>query len=123
MRLRLPSGHYLYFVAQVKRELRSAASAPGRDVEAVVLQLEKALERTMFDYEVGADIRPDHVFLVVLGSISKDARAFLEERVRADKRRKVLILQRREILALCRTHGLPIEAQARIRRYLTHHAP
>ena len=40
-----------------------------------MLQLEKALERTMFDDEVGAEVRPDHAFLIVLGSISKDARA------------------------------------------------
>jgi hypothetical protein len=119
MRLRLPTGHCLYFVAQVKRELRSTTAMPDKDVEAVILQIEKALEKTMFDYEVGADVRPDHAFLIVLGSVSKDARLFLEERISADKRRRVLVIQRSEILELCRSYGLPLDAQSEIRRYLT----
>jgi hypothetical protein len=122
MKLRLPSGHTLYFVAQVKKHaIRSSTARVSVDVEAVILQLEKSTEKKVFDYEFDAEVRPDHAYLVVLGRMSKDARLFLEERIAAEKRRKILIVDKEDLLGLCKQYGLPLDAQAAIRQYITEH--
>lgn len=119
MKLRLPSGHVLYFVAQVKKKtLRSSTRNVASDIESILLQLEKSLEKKIFDYDLDSEVRPDHAYLVVLGSISKDSRVFLEERISAEKRRKILILNRDDLIQLCQKYGLPLEAQAEIKKCL-----
>ncbi|MFI0606697.1 MAG: hypothetical protein ACH37Z_02260 [Anaerolineae bacterium] len=119
MRLRLPTGHALYLVAQLKKgAIKSSTGAPTHDIMAIINQLEKALDKTVFDYDTNTHIRPDHAYLIATGQITKDARLFLEEHISSGKRRRVMYLDGDDILELCRKNGLPLECQIKIRQTL-----
>ena len=124
MKLLLPSEHELYFVAQVKKgPLRSCARSGSSNIAAILLQLETALDKATFDYDSNVQVRPDHAFLVILGTVSQSARLLLEEKISLEKKRRILILDRSNLASLYRKHGLSLEAHVAIRRFLDGRRP
>mgnify|MGYP001065928459 CR=1 FL=1 len=108
MKWQLPTGHFLYFAAQVKAgDIIYGVSKPNQNVEKLLTEARMALEKTSFDPEINRDVRVDHVFIVASGSINEGARSYLFERISEEKRRNLLFLDRDGILGLARQFGLP----------------
>ena len=66
MKIQLPTGHWLYFSAQVKKgDIRYGTKAQKDNVEAVLTQTHSQLEWEMPDSEMGINVKPDHILLIV----------------------------------------------------------
>jgi len=108
MKLQLPTGHFIYFAAQVKAgNIAYGISKPSRNIENLLTEARMAFEKTFVDPEINRDVRVDHVFVVASGSINEGARSYLLERISEEKRRKMLFLDRDDIIGLTRRFGLP----------------
>jgi hypothetical protein len=115
LKLRLPTGHLLYFVVQVKKQrLYGGVRAPSASAEKVLLQLSAALHKRVFDYDANLQVLPDHVYLILVGGAAKGAVQLIEEKISELTRRDVLVIYREALLELCRTYGLPRDALSRI---------
>lgn len=77
MRYRLPTGHYIYLGAQVKK---------GK------------LERPVLDPETNRKSLLDHVFIICSGKITKQAKEWLENCLDTEGRRRILFMDREELL-------------------------
>lgn len=115
MKCRLPTGHFLYFAAQVKAgDIIYGISKPNQNVEQLLTEARMALEKTIFDPEINRDVRVDHVFIVASGNINEGARNYLLERISEEKRRNLLFLDCEDIIGLARQFGLPEVEQGAI---------
>lgn len=108
MKWQLPTGHYLYFAAQVKAgNIIYGISKPNQNVEQLLTEARMALEKTIYDPEINRDVRVDHVFIVASGNINEGARKYLLERISEEKRRNLLFLDCEDIIGLACQFGLP----------------
>jgi hypothetical protein len=116
----LPTGHWLYFAAQVKKKdlIYSPAETDNKEnIEKVITQLNMAFDHEMFDPETGTKILPDHVLLVATGSINEGAREHLANALSRDKRRRILFWSGELIMERVLKLGLPEGCQLAISRY------
>lgn len=108
MKWQLPTGHFLYFAAQVKAgDIIYGISKPNQNVEKLLTEARMAFEKTFFDPEINRDVRVDHVFIVASGHINEGARSYLLERISEEKRRNLLFLDCDDVIGLARQFGLP----------------
>lgn len=101
MKYKLPTGHFIYFGAQVKKDKIDAA---GRDltsnISGVLAQVRMALDHPIFDPETNRKHLLDHVFIISANDITKQARALLIEHLDAAARRHIIFMDREELLDL-----------------------
>jgi len=108
MKWQLPTGHFLYFAAQVKAgDIIYGISKPNQNVEKLLTEARMAFEKTIFDPEINRDVRIDHMFIVASGNINEGARSYLLERIAEEKRRNLLFLDCDDVIGLARQFGLP----------------
>ena len=68
MKFRLPTGHFLNLVAQVKKgDIKSSSKEPSKEIEKILTEIRPAFNKRVFDDEVGKFFKPHHVFLVSTG--------------------------------------------------------
>lgn len=118
-KLRLPTGHWLYFAAQVKTGPISYSSRePSKNIEEILTQVRMAFGKRMFDFETNSSHLPDHVFLIASGRIVEGARAYLCEQLSDARWQRILFWDSNLIIERCEERGLPRGVQLEIRRYL-----
>jgi hypothetical protein len=109
MKLKLPTGHYLYFVAQIK-----TSNIASSHIDDILSQLNRAYNKKIFDYDINKNLRTDHVFLIYVGHITEDARTYLNEQLEFEERRGILIIDRMQLIRLYSQYGLPVSVQDKI---------
>ncbi|MGY5875484.1 MAG: hypothetical protein RTU30_07045 [Candidatus Thorarchaeota archaeon] len=111
MKFQLPTGHWLYFSAQVKTgDIRAQSSAQKDYVEQVLQQASIQLNWEMPDPELGINVKPSHVLLITSGSITEAAKQYIFRHSMFDNR-QLLVLEREALIRLCDEYGLPESVQ------------
>jgi hypothetical protein len=101
MKYQLPTTHYLYFAAQVKKDkLDSAASSSDSNIGRVLNQINMVLKHPIWDPETNKRVLVDHVFIISAGEITKQAKAWLGQHLDLDSRRQVIFMDRDDLLNL-----------------------
>jgi hypothetical protein len=99
MKYQLPTGHWLYFCAQIKREKIDASGAGGgKNVANVLAQARMAFEHPIFDPDTNRKVPLDHMFIISAGEITRAARDWLGERLDTGQRRQIIFMDRDEFL-------------------------
>jgi hypothetical protein len=99
MKYQLPTSHYLYFCAQVKKDKIDSNNASGaKNVSSVLTQARMAIDHPIFDPESNRKVLLDHLFLISAGEITKAARTWLIEQLDASQRRHIVFMDRDEFL-------------------------
>lgn len=115
----LPTGHFLYFAAQVKvGEIKYSSSKKGKNIENILTQLRMAFEREIFDCETNIKTLPDHIFLVSTGFIAEGAKEYLYQTITAEKKRRIMIWEGQYILERIMKEGLPPGCQIEVKKYI-----
>ena len=96
----LPTGHWLYFGLQVKIGKVDASGRSAANVAELLNQTKMMLGHEVFDPETNRRVLVDHVYLVSSGTITKQARNWLGQRLDAGQRRSVMFIDREDILDL-----------------------
>jgi hypothetical protein len=101
MKFSLPTGHVIYFSAQVKKD---KIDASGRDItkniSGILAQAKMALDYPIFDTETNRKHLVDHVFLISASYITKPARKLLIEHLDKEARRHIIFMDKNELLDL-----------------------
>ncbi|MFD5856086.1 hypothetical protein [Streptomyces chartreusis] len=111
MRLRLPSGHFIYFGIQAKKDKLDASGYPKRgsaNITEIINQARMALEHPVFDPDVNRQVLIDHVYIVAGGEITKQARALIVTSLDISQRRTLMFMDRVDILDLYTVTNLPV---------------
>jgi hypothetical protein len=91
MKYQLPTSHWIYFCAQIKKDKIDSSGASGNNNVATVLnQARMAIDHPIFDPEANRKVLLDHVLLISAGEITKAARAWLVEQLDAGQRRHII---------------------------------
>ena len=99
MKYQLPTGHWLYFCAQVKREKIDASGSGGsNNVATVLTQAKMAIDHPIFDPDANRKVLLDHIFVVSAGEITRAAKTWLIEHLDAGQRRHIIFMDRDEFL-------------------------
>lgn len=99
MKYQLPTGHWLYFCAQIKREKLDASGSGGdRNVANVLTQAKMAFDNPIFDPDTNRKVLLDHMFIISAGEITKAAKAWLGEHLDTGQRRQIIFMDRDEFL-------------------------
>lgn len=99
MKFQLPTGHWLYFGAQIKRGKLDASGSSGDANTATVLnQVRMAIDHPIFDPDIGRKVLVDHVFVISAGQITRAARSWLVENLDQAQRRTIIFMDRDEFL-------------------------
>jgi hypothetical protein len=119
MKYQIPTGHWLYFSAQVKKgDINSNASQLNKNINHVLNQTYTQLEWEMPDTEANSLVKPDHILLIVSGNITESAKRFIFDHD-LYKRKKVLLWEKEKIIRLCDEKGLPEQAQNKIIKFIS----
>ena len=101
MKYRLPTGHWIYFAAQIKRDKLDAKGASGGTNMATVLnQVRMAIDHPVFDPDTGRKVLIDHVYVISAAEITRAARSWLVETLDTSQRRQIIFMDRDEFLGL-----------------------
>lgn len=99
MKFQLPTGHWLYFCAQIKKDKIDAKGVTGgTNVAEILNQAKMAMGNALFDPDANRKVLLDHIFLISAGEITRQARAWLVERLDQEQRRHVIFMDRDEFL-------------------------
>jgi hypothetical protein len=99
MKYQLPTGHWIYFCAQIKREKIDASGSGGRNNVATVLtQAKMAIDHPIFDPDANRKVLLDHVFVISAGEITRAARTWVIEQLDNGQRRHIIFMDRNEFL-------------------------
>jgi hypothetical protein len=99
MKFQLPTSHWLYFCAQVKKDkIDSSGTGGSHNVATVLTQARMAIDHPIFDPEANRKVLLDHLFLISAGEITRGARTFLVEKLDAGQRRHIIFMDRDEFL-------------------------
>jgi hypothetical protein len=99
MKFRLPTGHFLYFAIQAKKDkLDSAGIGKHTNITEIKNQVQMALSHPIFDSDVNQKVLVDHVFVVCGGEITKQARNLLGGQLDQEARRQTIFMDREELL-------------------------
>ncbi len=98
MKFQLPTGHWLYFCAQVKRVKIDAKGESGGNVTEVLNQARMAFDHQIFDPDLNKKVLLDHLFIISASSITRAAKAWLADRLDQNQRRQVIFMEREELL-------------------------
>ncbi len=99
MKYQLPTSHWLYFCAQVKKDKIDSNNASGsKNVANILSQARMAIDHPIFDPEANRKVLLDNLFLISAGEITKAARSWLIEQLDAGQRRHIIFMDRDEFL-------------------------
>jgi hypothetical protein len=99
MKYQLPTGHWLYFCAQVKRgKIDASGAGGGSNVSTVLAQTKMAMDHPIFDPDANRNVLLDHVFVISAGEITRAARTWLVGHLDASQRRHIIFMDRDEFL-------------------------
>ena len=99
MKFQLPTGHWLYFCAQVKRvKLDARGVTGGANVAEVLNQAKMAIDNPIFDGDTNRKVLLDHLFIISSADITRAARAWIVEKLDKDQRRHIIFMDRDEFL-------------------------
>jgi len=99
MKYQLPTSHWIYFCAQIKKEKIDSSGAGGsKNVATVLAQARMAIEHPIFDPEANRKVLLDHIFLISAGEITRAARTWLVEQLDQGQRRHIIFMDRDEFL-------------------------
>lgn len=99
MKFQLPTSHWIYFCAQVKKDKIDSNNASGtKNVASVLNQARMAIDHPIFDPEANRNVLLDHLFLISAGEITKAARSWLVGQLDAGQRRHIIFMDRDELL-------------------------
>ena len=99
MKFQLPTGHWLYFGAQIKRGKLDASGGSGDSNTATVLnQVRMAIDHPIFDPDTGRKVLVDHVFVISARDITRAAENWLVEQLDRSQRRQIIFMDRDEFL-------------------------
>jgi hypothetical protein len=99
MKFQLPTGHWLYFCAQVKKDKIDSNNASGqKNVSNIVSQARMAFDHPIFDPEENRKVLLDHLFIISAGEITKAAKHWLIEQLDNSQRRQIIFMDRAELL-------------------------
>jgi hypothetical protein len=102
MKYQLPTGHLLYFGLQAKRgKLDAAGRSKNENVSEMLNQVRMMLDHPVFDPDANKRVLLDHVFVACGGEITKQAKNWLAHKLDADGRRRIIFMDREEIVGLC----------------------
>jgi hypothetical protein len=109
MKYRLPTGHFIFFTAQVKKDkIDSAGKDNGQNVSGILSQIYMAFDHPILDTETNSEIWVDHVYLIAGGSITKQARNLLSKKLDKERRRNIIYMDRDELLDLATQYKIDI---------------
>jgi hypothetical protein len=98
MKYQLPTGHWLYFCAQIKRDKIDAGGTSTNNAANVLAQVRMAIDHPIFDPDANRKVLLDHVFVIAAGEITRAARTWVAERLDAGQRRHIIFMDRDELL-------------------------
>jgi hypothetical protein len=98
MKFQLPTGHWLYFCAQIKRDKIDAGGTSPGNAANVLTQVRMAIDHPIFDPESNRKVLLDHVFVIAAGDITRAARSWIVEHLDAGQRRHIIFMDRGELL-------------------------
>lgn len=99
MKFQLPTGHWLYFCAQVKKDKIDSNNASGQNnVSKILTQARMAIDHPIFDPDTNRKVLLDHIFIISAGEITKPAREWLVGQLDASQRRHIIFMDRGELL-------------------------
>jgi hypothetical protein len=99
MKFQLPTGHWLYFSAQVKKDKIDSNNASGlKNVSSILNQARMAFDHPIFDPEENRKVLLDHLFIISAGEITKAAKHWLAEQLDNSQRRQIIFMDRAELL-------------------------
>jgi hypothetical protein len=99
MKYQIPTGHWLYFCAQVKKDKIDSNNASGsKNVANVLAQTRMAIDHPIFDPEANRQFLLDHIFIISAGEITKPARTWLVGELDTSQRRHIIFMDREELL-------------------------
>lgn len=114
MKLQLPTSHFIYFGVQVKKGKIDAAGRSKTDHEniaEVLNQVQMAMSHPVLDTEINKRVLVDHVYIVASGEITKQAKQFLAEKLDMEGRRRIIFMDREDILTLAVQIGMPLPSE------------
>ncbi len=98
MKFQLPTGHWIYFCAQVKRGKIDAKGVSGGNVAEALNQARMALSHPIFDPDINKKVLLDHLFLISASEITRQAREWLIQQLDAESRRHIIFMDRDDFL-------------------------
>lgn len=98
MKFQLPTGHWIYFCAQVKRVKIDAKGDSGGNVAEVLNQAMMALNHPIFDPDINKKVLLDHLFLISAAEITRAAREWLIQKLDTESRRHIIFMDRDDFL-------------------------
>ena len=99
MKYQLPTGQWIYFCAQIKKQkIDSSGTCGNNNVANVLTQAKMAIDHPIFDPEANRKVLLDHLFLISAGEITKAARTWLIEQLDVGQRRHIIFMDRDEFL-------------------------
>lgn len=118
-KFQIPTGHWLYFAAQVKAgPISYSAKEPTKNIEQILTQIKMAQNKKMFDYETNSYHKPDNVIFIASGKIVEGARLYLCEQLSEAQSQQILFWDSNLILERSEKIGLPSGIQYEIRNFL-----
>ncbi len=108
MKYLLPTGHWLYFGLQAKKDKVDAAGKSDANVAEILNQTSMMLGHQIFDPDINKRRLVDHAIIASGGEITKQAKNWLGERLDASQRSQILFMDRTDIVNLFITHNVPL---------------
>jgi hypothetical protein len=98
MKFQLPTNHWIYFGAQVKRVKIDSKGVSKGNVTEVLNQARMAIEHPIFDADTNRSVLLDHLFIISAAEITRQAKSFLIENLDKGMRRHIIFMDRDEFL-------------------------
>jgi hypothetical protein len=99
MKFQLPTGHWLYFCAQIKKVKIDAQGVSEGNVAEVLNQARMAFGHEIFDPDLNKKVLLDHLFIISASVITRAAKSWLASRLDQNQRRQVIFMDRDELLS------------------------
>ncbi|MBP9093241.1 hypothetical protein KBI23_19625 [bacterium] len=99
MKYLLPTGHWIYFCAQIKKGKIDASGTGGLgNVTEILNQARMAIDNPIFDPDTNRKVLLDHIYIIAAGDITRPARAWIVEHLDKEQRRHLIFMDRAEFL-------------------------
>jgi hypothetical protein len=99
MKYQLPTGHWIYFCAQIKKDKIDASGASGgSNVSTVLAQAKMAIDHPIFDPDTNREMLLDHIFIISAGEITRAAKTWIAGKLDKEQRRHFIFMDRGELL-------------------------
>jgi len=99
MKFLLPTGHWIYFCAQIKKgKIDSSGVGGSSNVAEILTQAKMAMDNPIFDPEVNRNVLLDHMYIIASGDITRAARQWIISHLDKEQRRQIIFMDRTEFL-------------------------